>query len=48
MVNRYTTVSIPSSLLEEIRKKIDKNQLNYRSATEFIINATREKIERIT
>ena len=44
----YRSVKLPDDLIEEIRKIITENkELGYRSHSEFIIDATRRRLEEI-
>ena len=48
MIRDYTTVQIPNALLREVEKVITEyKNLGYRNRSEFIIEATRRRIEEI-
>jgi len=45
---RYRGISIPAQMFEEVEKIIkEKPELGYKTVTEFIKNAIREKLQRI-
>jgi metal-responsive CopG/Arc/MetJ family transcriptional regulator len=48
MVDKYATVRIPKELADEIDCQMKKQKRGYTSRAEFIKEAVREKIERIT
>lgn len=46
MQRQYSVVSVPSSIVREIKKRIRRGQLaNYRSHSEFIISTVRDRLE---
>jgi len=47
-MSRYTKVSVPKELADEIRKTINKyKELGYRSVSEFFIDVARRRLEEI-
>lgn len=44
----YTNIAVPTVLVESVGKIINESALGYRTKTEFIVTAIREKIERET
>ena len=42
----HRTIKVPVELLEKINKKIEKEKLGYGSSTEYIKEATREKLSK--
>lgn len=47
-MTKYRTVQLPENLIKEIIKELkDNNELAYRSHSEFIIDATRRRLEEI-
>jgi len=42
----YTNVGIPRDLMEQVEQIISTSRLGYRTRSEFIIEAVREKIEK--
>lgn len=44
---KYTKVAIPIDLFEKIRDILSRTNLGYRSVNEFIIDATRRRVEEI-
>jgi metal-responsive CopG/Arc/MetJ family transcriptional regulator len=47
-VVKYRNLHIPDGLFEEIKKEIQENlSLGYRNPSEFIIDATRRRLEEV-
>ena len=46
IITDYHSVSMPKDLIEEVSKEVDENK-TYRSYTEFIIDATRRRLEEV-
>jgi len=47
-MGRYRTVRLPEDLIESIHKVIEeRNELGYRSHSEFIIDSVRRRVERL-
>jgi len=47
MVKRYVNVKVPEELAEEIDSVVEKRVLGYRSRSEFIMEAIREKLSAV-
>ncbi|MEJ2280191.1 MAG: ribbon-helix-helix domain-containing protein [Candidatus Lokiarchaeota archaeon] len=48
MNKKYRTVRVPENLVDSILKIIEeKNELGYRSHSEFIIDAVRRRVEKL-
>ncbi|MFX1375328.1 MAG: hypothetical protein ACFFA0_05915 [Promethearchaeota archaeon] len=48
IITDYRTVQLPNDLVEDIIKEIRENKkLGYRSHSEFIIDATRRRLEEV-
>jgi len=46
-MGKYRVVSIPSELIKQVEKIVDFKQFGYRSIAEFVVDATRRRIEEI-
>lgn len=45
-MTNYRTVKVPEELVKNVRRFIEENKkLGYRSASEFVIDATRRRLE---
>jgi len=47
MPKGYSNVSIPTELFKEVEKIVKDKFLGYRSASEFVIEAVRRRVEEI-
>ena len=46
-MGRYRYVSIPTELIEQVEKIVDFKKFGYRSIAEFVVDATRRRLEDI-
>ena len=44
--SKYSQVSLPRALIEQVDREISKSQNGYRSRAEFVVEALREKLKR--
>lgn len=43
----FTNIPIPEDLMGEVRKIVSSSPMGYRTQTEFVIEAVREKVRRM-
>lgn len=46
-MGKYRYVSIPTELIEQVEKIVEFKKFGYRSIAEFVVDATRRRLENI-